>query len=123
MTIYTTQPSISSRRPRGPRRTSSLIKPARRMTMKLTIKQRLRNWLLNDDDEQLAYASDIEEPANHLESEGMRFNLFKASGGFVIETRTYDSRNDRHLNKMYVIHEGDDVGEQLGKIITMESLR
>ena len=93
------------------------------MTMKLTIKQRLRNWLLNDEDEQLAYSNDIAEPANHLESEGMRFNLFKASGGFVIETRTYDSRNDRHLNKMYVIHEGDDVGEQLGKIITMESLR
>lgn len=93
----------------------------RKKKMKLSIKQRLRNWLMDDEPDQI-YSSQEAEPAQ-LESTGMRFNLYKASGGFVIETRHYDERNDRNINKMYVINEDKDLGAELGKIITMESLR
>lgn len=87
--------------------------------MKLSIKQRIRNWLM-DEDEQI-YSQPVE--SDRLSSEGMRFQLYKASGGFVIETRHYDERTDRNNNKIYVITENQDLGEELGKIITMESLR
>jgi hypothetical protein len=94
----------------------------RQKKMKLSIKQRIRNWLLDDNEPDQIYSSQEVESAQ-LESTGMRFNLYKASGGFVIETRHYDERNDRNINKMYVINEDKDLGAELGKIITMESLR
>ena len=53
----------------------------------------------------------------------MRFQLYRASGGYVVETRYYDRKADRNENKMYVITEDQDVGHAIGKIITMESLR
>ena len=89
--------------------------------MKLSLKQRIRNWLIEDDDDQYVPQAIMETPS--LDSEGMRFTVFKASGGFVIETRTYDRRKDESNNKMYVVTEEKDLGAELGKIITMESLR
>lgn len=88
--------------------------------MKLSLKQRIRNWLY--DSEEDTYAS-IPVEADRLQSDGMRFQLYKAAGGYVIETRSYDRRKDENYNKMYVITEEKDLGEELGKIITMESLR
>ena len=91
--------------------------------MKLSLKQRLRNWLMDEgcDDDIYVPQAIMETPS--LDSEGMRFTVFKASGGFVIETRTYDRRKDESNNKIYVITENQDLGQELGKIITMESLR
>lgn len=89
--------------------------------MKLTLKQRIRNWIMDDGDEPNYVSRDCEPDS--LSSEGMRFQLYKASGGFVIETRKYDERKDEHNCKMYVITEEQDLGAELGKIITMESLR
>ena len=92
--------------------------------IKLSIKQRIRNWLHTED---VADIGSIPiatiEPANRIDSEGMRFQLWKASGGYVIETRSYDRRTDRSDNKMYVITEDKDLGAEIGKIITMETLR
>lgn len=89
--------------------------------MKISLRQRLRNWILKDDDHELGYEAIRETPS--IDSEGMRFTVFKASGGFVIETRTYDRRKDENINSMYVVTENQDLGQELGKIITMESLR
>jgi hypothetical protein len=91
--------------------------------MKLTWKQRFRNWLHNDGDEVEKMSSPLGvEPAS-LESTGMRLQVYKASGGFVVETRRYDERTDRHQNTMHVITETEDLGERLGKIVMMEALR
>ncbi len=106
---------------RGSNRLNRVTPVTRKSSMKLTLKQRIRNWLMNDDDEPDYISTAVE--ANSIDSNGMRFNLYKASGGFVIETRLYDERNDRNINKLHVITEDKDLGEELGKIITMESLR
>ena len=89
--------------------------------MKLSLKQRLRRWLMDEEDYDSVPLTIHEAPS--LDSEGMRLTVFKASGGFVIETRTYDRRKDESNNKMYVVTEEKDLGAELGKIITMESLR
>jgi hypothetical protein len=91
--------------------------------MKLTIKQKFRNWLMNDTNTIGELEQDHYVETDRFSSDGMRFNLYKASGGFVIETRSYDRRKDENVNSMYVITEDKDLGEELGKIITMESLR
>jgi len=91
--------------------------------MKLTFKQRIRKWLLADNNELVPMEQDSYIETDRFSSDGMRFTLYKALGGFVIETRSYDRRKDENVNSMYVITEEKDLGEELGKIITMESLR
>jgi len=58
-----------------------------------------------------------------LDSPAIRFKMYKASGGTIIETQTYDERKDRHINGLYVITNDKNIGEEINKILTMESLK
>ena len=53
----------------------------------------------------------------------IRFNVYNANGGRVIETNRYDRQKDRHINNLYVITSDQDFGREIDKIITMEHLR
>jgi len=85
------------------------------------IKRKLRNWI-NDDQDILAVAG-RETGSQSLDSRGFRLQVWKASGGIVIETSGYDERKDRHLHGLHVITEDKDLGNEIGKIITYESLK
>lgn len=64
------------------------------------------------------------DSARTIDSEkGIRFQVYKASGGFIIETGTFDRRTDRHHTSLHIITDDKDLGNELGKIITMESLK
>lgn len=89
--------------------------------MKLTIKQRLRNWLNDDQEDDYVSLQPVE--TNQLDSDGMRLQIYKASGGFVVETRRFDRRTDQNINTMHVITDDQDIGDALGKIVMMEALR
>ena len=102
---------------------SNRVRKARKVKQKLTWRQRLRNWLNKDIDNEVSISQDMVVEEASLSSDGMRFSLYRASGGYVVETRHYDRRNDRNENKMYIITDDQDVGHAIGKIITMESLR
>jgi hypothetical protein len=100
-----------------------ISKVRRTKKMKLTFRQKIRNWLMNDDD---LYGEEIpmqDVESRGLDSEGMRFDLFKANGGYIVETRYYDAKHDRTHKKLYIIKDEQDLGDEIGKIITMESLR
>jgi hypothetical protein len=88
--------------------------------MKLGLKQRIRNWLNNDD-----YEQDVPQlvEADRLSSEGMRMQIYRASGGYVVETKSYDHHKDRNFCTMHVITEDQDLGDALGKIVMMEALK
>ena len=102
------------------------IKPVRPYTedrpMKLTFKQRLRNWLMNDPDD-YSTGITIDESGPNLQSQGFRLNVYGASGGTIVETTKYDRKHDENRNSLHVITEDKDLGEELSKIITMEQLR
>ena len=99
---------------------STVTRKEKKALMKLSLKERLRNWLLNSDAEP---SQDICVQEDKLSSDGMRMQIYKATGGFVVETRGYDRQRDRHLNSMHVITEDQDLGDALGKIVMMEALR
>jgi len=61
--------------------------------------------------------------SNELEGEPIRFNIFRANGGTVVQTYIYDRQRDRSNTQLHIIGHDQDIGESLGKIITMESLR
>lgn len=90
--------------------------------MKLTLKQRIRNWLLDDGEENtLVYAEDCEGP--EIQSPGFRLNVYGASGGTIVETTKYDRKSDENRHSLHVVTDDKDLGEELSKIITMEQLR
>jgi hypothetical protein len=100
------------------------INKVRKVKQKLTWRQRLRNWFNKDlEDSDIAEIALQDVEPNGINGEGMRFQLYRAAGGYVVETRFYDQKNDRNQHKLYIIKDEEDVGNAIGKIITMESLR
>ena len=63
------------------------------------------------------------EESPDLQSSGMRFHLYSASGGTVIEVRQYDRKHDRNDHRLYVIPEGQDFHQSLTEIVTMERIK
>ena len=97
-------------------------RPIQTTTMKLSIKERIRNWLMKDNDErELVYAEDCESVDLH--SQGFRLQVYSASGGTIVETTKYDRKSDENRHSLHVVTEDKDLGEELSKIITMEQLR
>ena len=55
--------------------------------------------------------------------DGLRIHVKKVIGGFVVSFRYYDSKTDRHNDRHYLITDDQDFNAELGKTITMESMR
>ena len=88
-----------------------------------SIRRRIRDWLNDDDDSMVIATRSQDHDGSHLDSQGFRLQVYKASGGIVIETHAYDEKKDRNNIGLYVITEDQDVGYELGKIITFENLK
>ena len=103
---------------------SNRVRKVRKVKQKTTWRQRLRNWLNKDlENIEESFPSDIVVEEASLSSDGMRLQIYKASGGYVVETRYYDRHKDRNFNTMHVITEDQDLGNALGKIVMMEALQ
>ena len=79
----------------------------------------LQNKLNNYDQDEPVKILTTEQS---LTSHGMNFTVYKANGGFVVEHRVYDRKNDCNNNSLHIITPNQDLGEELGKIITYESI-
>ena len=55
--------------------------------------------------------------------DGLRINIKKVIGGFVVSFRTYDRHKDRSDERHYIITDEQDFNTELGKTITLESMR
>jgi hypothetical protein len=53
---------------------------------------------------------------------GLNFTVYSAYGGKVIQIRSYDMITDRSRSELYVITDKEDLGAEIGMIITRESL-
>jgi hypothetical protein len=86
------------------------------------LKRKLRNWINSDDLIcEVAPGRDVHSTSPH--SNGFRLQVWKASGGIVVETNMYDERKDRHSQGLHVITEDKDLGTEISKIITYENLK
>jgi hypothetical protein len=65
----------------------------------------------------LVSASDVES------DEGLNITVRQAIGGRVVTFRHYDRKTDRNNNRIYVIPDDLDFERELGKMITLESMR
>ena len=55
--------------------------------------------------------------------DGLNITVRKAIGGRIVTFRHYDVKTDRHHHRLYVIPEELDFERELGKMITLESMR
>lgn len=97
----------------------------------------MRNWLrqklikfLRDDHQKEPQAEGIklgylrthhglDEDAN----DPIRFTLYNAVGGKILEMRTHDKRTDRWNTSLYIIESNENFGESLGRIVFTEMLK
>ena len=107
---------------------ATTVKPVRKLPYQPKgpnmFKQMIRgliNWSMNDRHPEEIKISDREEV--RLSGSGIRFEVYRANGGTVIETRRNDRRTGDSVYELHVISADQDIGEEIGKIITMESLK
>ena len=124
---YASTAKSVNRLQRAMNKSSSMVRSTRQYVeeapMKLTFKQRFRNWLMNEDDDYSHQAISIDNEGPNIQSQGFRLNVYSAGGGTIIETTKYDRQKDEHRHSLHVVTDDKDLGEELAKIITMESLR
>lgn len=97
------------------------------------LKLKLRNWANSaQDTSENEYISMKMATANSISigrgpsldsDKGIRFQVYKANGGMVVETCMYDRHKDRHHNSLHIITDEQDLGKEIAKIITMETLK
>ena len=124
---YASTAKSVNRLQRAMTKSSSMVRSIRQYVeeapMKLTFKQRFRNWLMNDDELEYGNAIAVDSEGPDIQSQGFRLNVYSASGGTIIETTKYDRQKDNHKHSLHVVTDDKELGEELAKIITMESLR
>jgi hypothetical protein len=94
------------------------------------LKLKIRNWIIYDNEVEECVVSSRKQRGlvmstrdDLLNCEPLRLSIYRADGGTIVETSTYDRQKDRHQNQLHIIGHGQDLGEGLSKIITIESLR
>jgi hypothetical protein len=55
--------------------------------------------------------------------DGLRINVKKVIGGFVVSFRNYDRKTDRNNERHYIITDEQEFEKELGKMITLESMK
>jgi hypothetical protein len=96
------------RKPKGPNMFKRMIKG-------------LVTWSMSDrhDREDIP----MSEETSRISATGIRFEVYRANGGTVVETRRQDRRSGDSIYELHVISGEQDVGAEIGKIITMEALK
>jgi hypothetical protein len=91
----------------------------------MRIKQKLRDWLFsNGENEATSLAKGISVDHSSIDSDkAIRFTAYKAAGGMVVETNFYDRIKDRSYRSLHIITDDKDLGYEIGKIITIESMK
>lgn len=82
------------------------------------------NYVMREDSQEkyatLARSKDNDVDLDLDHEKTFRFNIMPAHGGKIIELRSYDSKTDRIKQTLYIIHNSDDLSEEISQIITKE---
>jgi len=88
-------------------------------------KQMVVHWVREDwDSVRVEKLSTAVRMSDDIDSDqGLNITVRNATGGRIVTFRHYDHKTDRHQHNLYVISEDHDFEKELGKLITLESLR
>jgi hypothetical protein len=94
----------------------------------------MRNWLRNKLKNFIFPENDCEVPRPERltvrgdghrfdDDNGLRFHVYNAQGGKVIQVFHYDRKRDENHTSLYVVDNDENFGDNIGKIIFMEMLK
>lgn len=104
---------------------TSAIKQTRQIKGPNMFKRMIRGlvtWSMGDN-HQHQEAIAVPDDACRLSATGIRFEVYRANGGTVVETRRNDRRTGDSVYELHVISGDQDLGAEIGKIITLEALK
>lgn len=84
------------------------------------MKRKLRTWALRDEQDVPLLTVHARE---EIEIEGLRFNVMKATGGLILQLRSYDRKSDRNNYNTYIITDDEPIAERVGQIVALEILK
>jgi hypothetical protein len=102
--------------------------------MKNWLRTKLHNFIFQQEAEPSLYVDNrkmsntIASGRHHghtlgSENEPLRFTVYNASGGKIVEINHYDQRTDRHHTSLHIIGSDEDFGAELAKIAFLEVLK
>lgn len=99
--------------------------------MKEWLRRKLHTFLWPEDglvpydDRKIATVSSRHHGHSTLsnDNEPLRFTVYNASGGKIVEVSHYDQKRDRHETSLHIIGSDEDFGESLGKIAFIELIK
>lgn len=65
----------------------------------------------------------VTRSSNFDSDNGLNIQVYQAIGGRIVSFRHYDRKTDRSTDRTYIIPEDQDFERELGKMITLESMR
>ena len=92
------------------------------------LKRRFRIWINSEEDtpepDQWSKRGTVLRASSDLDSEdGLSITVRSAIGGRIVTFRHYDRKTDRTNYRLYIVPEDQDFERELGKMITLESMR
>lgn len=90
------------------------------------LRNKIIAWALkNERNEKVAVAGSqaVLRVSDEPDIDGLRFTVMTATGGVILQCRTYDRQRDRNNTATYIIAEGEPVAERVGQIVSMEILK
>lgn len=102
--------------------------------MKNWLRQKLYNFLYPEQNQLTAFSdsrnmtsigtvSSRHNQSLSSDNEPLRFTVYNASGGKIVEISHYDSKQDRHSTSLHIITSDEDFGDSLGKIVFVELIK
>lgn len=91
------------------------------------LKRKFAQWCReaweNSRDEDRTYAVDVVQSRSIDASKSIRFTLYPASGGYVIEHYKNDRMRDSDGPTLTIVNNGDSIGQAIEHVIAIESLK
>ena len=92
------------------------------------LKRKFAKWVReaweNSRDEDKTYAVDSVRPYNGIDaSKSIRFTIYPASGGYVIEHYKNERMRDSDGPTLTIVNNGDSIGQAIEHAIAIESLK
>jgi hypothetical protein len=84
-------------------------------------------WLYNILKKKYQYNLEIQPvegvTSRRIDSHGINFTVHRATGGFIVEYHQFNRENDRSEHTLHIVREEEDLGNELSKIISFQSLK
>ena len=95
--------------------------------MKLNLRQRIRNWLMREDEDDsdlpMAIGRDDDDDDMRIDHDtAIHFSVIPAAGGKIVQIRYYDKVKDRNYTKLHIITPDEKLEEALAHIFQIEVL-